>query len=93
VIQRTLFLTHNNPLSSPSLQTASVKGVAEDMEANDGDVLPVSGKDLGRCELFPQTLQVRVKKCSTTPTSAVITRCSLCGFFFCSQHARLSLFK
>ena len=38
------------------IQTASLKGVAGEGKEQDGEALPVGGRDLGSCEIFPQTL-------------------------------------
>eukprot|EP00941_MAST-03F_sp_MAST-3F-sp1_P004205 g4205.t1 len=39
------------------IQTSTVKGVAAEYNCEDGDVVPLNPKDLGRCELFPQSLK------------------------------------
>ena len=39
------------------IQTASLKGLAAESNAQDGEKLPVLPKDLGATELFPQSLK------------------------------------
>ncbi|CAK4617062.1 hypothetical protein LEN26_014692 [Aphanomyces euteiches] len=39
------------------IQTASVKGVVAEMGLKDGERVPLPGRDLGSCEVFPQKLK------------------------------------
>ncbi|RHX99140.1 hypothetical protein DYB36_009999 [Aphanomyces astaci] len=39
------------------IQTASVKGVVAELGLKDGERVPLPGRDLGSCEVFPQKLQ------------------------------------
>jgi hypothetical protein len=38
-------------------QTVNIKALGADYEASDGERLPLPVKDLGSCDLYPQTLQ------------------------------------
>ncbi|CAM5998694.1 unnamed protein product [Sphagnum balticum] len=42
---------------SHDIQTLSVKGVSKDQEPNDGERVSLSVRDLGACEVYPQSLQ------------------------------------
>ena len=42
---------------SHDIQTMTVKGLAKEREVADGEKLPVSARDLGACEVYPQSLQ------------------------------------
>ena len=42
---------------SHDIQTLSVKGLAKDQNAQDGEKLAVAARDLGSCEVYPQYLQ------------------------------------
>lgn len=39
------------------IQTLSVKGLAKDQEAQDGEKIHINPRDLGSCEVYPQNLQ------------------------------------
>ncbi|CAH0482980.1 unnamed protein product [Peronospora belbahrii] len=47
-----LIWTTNN-----DVYTASVKGVVTEMSLQDGEKLPLVSRDLGSCEVYPQTVQ------------------------------------
>lgn len=42
---------------SHDIQTMSVRGLGKDGDIVDGEKLPLSARDLGACEVYPQTLQ------------------------------------
>jgi hypothetical protein len=51
---------HPNPLtpdSPPQIQTVNVKSLGAEYELQDGERLPLAVKDLGACDLYPQSLR------------------------------------